>query len=83
MGDEEKLDELLRMVTEVHQRQTERTIPAIERIEHTIYGNGKVGLCQEVNNIKTTVTVLRWVGGAVATVLAIVIAGLGLLLRST
>ena len=54
-----KIDEIVSLVKEIHQRQVERTIPAIEKIENTLYGNGKIGICEEVANIKTSLSMWK------------------------
>lgn len=61
MGDEQrrksddKIDEMFIMVREIHQRQEERTIPAIEKLEKVVFGNGKKGLCDELSDLKSDV----------------------------
>jgi ribosomal protein L19 len=67
---DEKLNELISLVKEIHQRQIERTIPAVESLEKVIYGNGKPGLCDRVSVIETSLTSVKWFGGVVIALLS-------------
>jgi len=58
-----RLDEMMLLIREIHQRQNERTIPAIEKMESTLYGNGKKGLCEIVSEMKTSVFIVKWFVG--------------------
>jgi hypothetical protein len=69
-ANDEKLNELIVLVKEIHQRQIERTIPAVEKMEKVIYGNGKPGLCDRVGIIETSLNNVKWVGGAVLAILS-------------
>jgi len=71
-ANDEKIEELIKLlydsqqreaerdkkINEMHQRQNERTIPMIEKLDKRIFGNGKIGLCDEVNEIKSAVSLL-------------------------
>jgi len=77
-ANDEKIEELIKLlydslqreaerdkkINEIHQRQTEQTIPMIEKLDKRIFGNGKKGLCDEVNEIKSAISLLdnafRW-----------------------
>lgn len=51
----DKINQIAEMVREMHQRQNERTIPAIEKVEKAVFGNGKKGLLEEHLICKTNV----------------------------
>jgi len=63
---DEKIDELVYLVKEIHQRQTEITIPKIKEIEETLYGTDKKsGLCKQVSVMESALVSSRWFVGLV------------------
>lgn len=49
---------LILKVNEIHQRQGEVVMPKLDKLEKTVNGNGKIGLCDEVAELKTCQAVL-------------------------
>jgi hypothetical protein len=68
-----KIDELISLVKEIHQRQIERTIPAVERIENDLYDK-EVGLCVQVTRLRNTVGLWKSMIAATLSLIALGIA---------
>lgn len=69
--EDERINHIESLIKEIHQRQQEITIPSIQRIEHTVFGNGKPGLCTRMTIMETMVKVMTWVVGTTIPLLAI------------
>lgn len=79
---DKKLEEIAFLVREIHQRQTERTIPAITKIEHTLYGNSKKGLCDFVVDLEAKLNSAKYFVGITLTIFMIAIALLELFIKT-
>jgi hypothetical protein len=81
IGDD-KIEEIIHLVREIHQRQTEKTIPAIVKIEHTLYGNSKIGLCDYVVGLDSKLTATKYFFGIILIIIAIAVSIIELFIRS-
>jgi len=68
-----KIDQLIILVKEIHQRQIERTIPAIEQMEKDLYDKND-GLCVQVGKLKNTVGLWKSMIAVTLSLIAIAIA---------
>jgi hypothetical protein len=70
--DDERINRVVQLVTELHQRQIEVTIPKLMRIEKEIYGNGKPGLLKEyacmMGKFNEITSYANWIKGMFLTI---------------
>ena len=79
--DDSRIDRIEKLVEEIHQRQIEVTIPGLEGMKKTLYGNGKPGLCETVTKLDTKITMTAWVLGLAISIIGASIAFLELFVK--
>jgi hypothetical protein len=72
--DDERINTIESLVKEIHQRQIEITLPMIEEMKNTVYGNGKPGLCDAVSRMDTKINMTAWIFGIAISCLGVLVA---------